>query len=899
MDILAISYHNIGPFRNKTLSVVFHHGKYLIQAPIGSGKSFLFFDGPIYGLYKYSTRRMLHIEEKKWFIKLLFSHQDQLYLVVRDMSAAKAKDSCKSRLFLIADQHKVIDILATHQDTLYENIDIQTLLHDAWISMEEVSFKNETDVQQSLDQLLPPRQVFVSTVFLMQDSPNIFELTPTERLLVLKNVFNLLDIDQAKDMIADRKRQLQTEKKVLSDTAQIDQKLQTNVSALLDAIHTLLWVNLDFGDITKLRDFYDEVILLRDKISIAWFDLWAWDDALLDTIRQVIEHHQKAEWILLHEKEVCSKDVLSLGEQQAGIDRDIITTQAGIDDCIKNIALLQWLSLDVLREQEQKLTTQQSDLWSKLAHDRIQAFAKVSFDDWHKLYQFITEVINEGKLLAESQKSWELQQSQLQQSLQDIDSKQKQFVLEPGTLWYDKMQKASSQVVATLETELWLLRQQQTHLLWVQKEYTDELARLEQSLQTLLHGEDSRVQECMTKIRGLLVIDTTVENDVLQILADYIGGDQLHAMQDRIALLRDKMQAMTADDTLAQLSSKIAELTWKIADISTHIQTYIPDFMEEWQQAVDETSTKKATIAQQLAALTQDQSYVLGQERMTQIKEFLLDIDWKALQISYAEYQVLQQKKEQVQNDMRHMQDRQQQLATLENKKTELQTRLELFVTQAKDIANRLAEIKEKQIVLETRLDAYPRAALQQATTLLQTIQSSVQHIRYLISDYAHNKIKVKSLLEQEEVMNNLYTIFSKELLLLVLSESLPLLADIINVFLAQVVPFQLALRVVGEDDKLELEAIISDEHGEREVKSLSGGQRVILKLVWMLALSSFMRSPLLFLDETINNLDKDTVGIVADMLADFIKKNDIKLYTITHSEQIQAMGIWDGVIKL
>ncbi len=106
--------------------------------------------------------------------------------------------------------------------------------------MEEVSFKNETDVQQSLDQLLPPRHVFVSTVFLMQDSPNIFELSPTERLLVLKNVFNLLDIDQAKDMIADRKRQLQTEKKVLSDTAQIDQKLQTNVSALLDAIHTLL-----------------------------------------------------------------------------------------------------------------------------------------------------------------------------------------------------------------------------------------------------------------------------------------------------------------------------------------------------------------------------------------------------------------------------------------------------------------------------------------------------------------------------------------------------------------------------------------------------------------------------------------------------------------------------------
>lgn len=107
-----------------------------------------------------------------------------------------------------------------------------------------------------------------------------------------------------------------------------------------------------------------------------------------------------------------------------------------------------------MREQEQELTAKQSELWNKLAHDRIQIFAQISFDDWHKLYQFVTEVINEGKLLAESQKSWELQQVQLQQSLQDIASQEKQMVLEPGTVWYDKMQKASSQLVATMQTEL-------------------------------------------------------------------------------------------------------------------------------------------------------------------------------------------------------------------------------------------------------------------------------------------------------------------------------------------------------------------------------------------------------------------------------------------------------------
>lgn len=333
--------------------------------------------------------------------------------------------------------------------------------------------------------------------------------------------------------------------------------------------------------------------------------------------------------------------------------------------------------------------------------------------------------------------------------------------------------------------------------------------------------------------------------------------------------------------------------------LSTHIQDHIPDFMHEWELAKQDLMQKKKTILQRIEALATDSNQNIQQARIDAIKDFLLTIQWKKIQESYGQYQTIHTQREKIQEDIRNIQDRQQQRTALEHKKTELQTRIDLITKQSEELDKDGQELQSKQKDIEESLARYPRALIHEAVQYLQTIQSSVERIRYLISDYAHNKIKVKSLLEQEEVVNNLYTIFSKELLLLVLSESLPLLAEIINVFLAQVVPFQLQMRVIGEDDKLELEAIISDSHGSREVKSLSGGQRVILKLVWMLALSSFMRSPLLFLDETINNLDKDTVGIVADMLADFIKKNDIKLYTITHSEQIQAMGIWDGVVQL
>ncbi|HCB51061.1 TPA: hypothetical protein DEP21_00475 [Patescibacteria group bacterium] len=69
--------------------------------------------------------------------------------------------------------------------------------------------------------------------------------------------------------------------------------------------------------------------------------------------------------------------------------------------------------------------------------------------------------------------------------------------------------------------------------------------------------------------------------------------------------------------------------------------------------------------------------------------------------------------------------------------------------------------------------------------------------------------------------------------------------------------------------------------------------------MVWMIAISSYINSPILFLDETINNLDIDTVSKVADMLEDFVKQKNMKLYTVTHNQQIQDMNIWDQTIEI
>jgi len=187
------------------------------------------------------------------------------------------------------------------------------------------------------------------------------------------------------------------------------------------------------------------------------------------------------------------------------------------------------------------------------------------------------------------------------------------------------------------------------------------------------------------------------------------------------------------------------------------------------------------------------------------------------------------------------------------------------------------------------------REQLQRVARILQTIHD----IEHLITDATATKNLVKDLQQQEKLLSNLYTILSKEILLFALDEYLPVLSEIINSYLVQVVDYQIAMKITETAEKLELEAKIYDEKGEREVKSLSGGQRTILKLVRMLAISSYLQTPLLFLDETINNLDGDTIGKVSDMLDSFVKQRTMKFFTVTHNVAIQEMDIWDEVVEV
>lgn len=225
------------------------------------------------------------------------------------------------------------------------------------------------------------------------------------------------------------------------------------------------------------------------------------------------------------------------------------------------------------------------------------------------------------------------------------------------------------------------------------------------------------------------------------------------------------------------------------------------------------------------------------------------------------------------------------------------QSKLEQINKQIQTLQDQL----EHKKLLSVELESYLQDPL---FTLLDSLEINTKKLENLVSK-AQDLLAEKTRIQDQSVKIKadvdratlLHTIFGKELTLYVLKSYIPLLNEYINAFLAKVVSFQLNISVNEEGDELEL--TIEDEFGSREVKSLSGGQKTILRLCWILATSVVFRNSFLLLDETINNLDEAIISNVAELLTDYVKQYNLSFYTVTHSAQIQNMSIWDETIEI
>lgn len=772
MQLLATTYQNIWPFLGRTITVVFQKGKYLIKAPIGSGKSFMFFDGPVFGLYKYSWRTMLSMKAEEGYIKALFEVGGNYYLVVRALTRTKSGwDGVKSKLFTLEN----IPTDLWLKDVINESADIENILRDQWVALEEVIFKNETDLQQNLADFLPPREVFTSTTFLMQDSENMFEMTAADRINVFKNIFWLLDIDEAKELIANEKKDVSATIKSRKNTDDVNAKLQRGVNEYI----TIVTNNKDAAS-DAIISHAEDWSMVQDKLGTENFD---------------IASLPLSSWQTLHEQydKKRAEYQASMGERKALETQQLQTSQE-----IEKLKEQRAKSKIMIENLENKLNTDNSTIIKDFVIKKQDLLAQqelithelpleaLGLSNVYELNTYIIELVQKGKDLA----------SKKEQSKQKLD------YLENDLKKIDERKNGIAQQLAIVDES----RSKQQFFC---TKIEDNCPFLEQINQ----GMFKRLDE---------------QKSLLEKELAWLDKEKIEA--ERIKATKELEDAKDAYDRA--------------------IEEYKKYDFKKIKEQIDEYSK-------------------LDRERGEVDKKITVLDKEKELQEGYRT-EIIQL---------------QSQIKSNEESMSTLNTHLVKLDTQLKKLqeTTNINELDKVEAML---------SSIARATKILEWIKD-------LVETHKNNMLLIKQLEEREAMLGQLYTIFSKEIMIHVLQQTLPLFADVLNNLLAKVVEYTVSFETKNTGEKLELEIKVHDAKGERLVKSLSGGQKTILRLTWTLAICIFTRSNALFLDETINNIDKETIGKVADLIDDFTKTHDIMFYIITHSETIQEMEIWDKVISL
>lgn len=783
MRIIAFSCHNIWPFYDRTISVVFRHGRFLIKAPIGSGKSFLFFDGPLFALYKSNSRTILSTQAESGRVKILVEHDGKHIVCIRNLTRTKAgNDAVKSTIRVHDDTNALRPIDVSTPIIAHDTDVIEGILQQQW--RENIPCKNETDAQGILEPFLPPEDVFLTTMFLLQDSKNIFDLVPAERIRLLKEIFWLISIDAATEKIQDEKKAVSAIIKSKEYTGDLDTKFQWYLQTLGQQL-AALWKTHDpriHACIEAIWYAEQQAILGGFTLENEWFDaIVAYQEQVQHTtnsLTQQLADIQSQENLIAER----AREMSRLEDEIAKLDRSIAEVNGATIDAA------QGAYKEAQRLYDEHLT-RESLTWSSLDPS-----VRGDIQKW-----------DIGTLIRTSE--------QLIQQGKDITTD-----------------------IAAAKREL-------EHIADTQVQLEADIDRDTKALDTLQNDYQKKLEFFCTRI------------DENCPFIEQINSSLFRWLQKNIDDLKTTINTKQQKKETAISSGAMLDLT-ALIDKLTHERT---------------TLLQHPIVKNNAAILATKQAY---QERYTTKSAY--------------------------EKSLRQSQQTRDALQSQSIRKAEREWQRWELVKQLTDLRSSLATQSNTNISgLRAQLSEQLSTSKSAATTLTAALLT-YQRINDLIAQHTDSQRAIKSLREREVILTDLNRIFGKEIMIKVLEDSLPHFAEYINNILAKMVSFEIIFsprKVTG--DKLELEIIIRDEHGERNAKSLSGWQKAILKLAWTLGVAHMSRSEQLFLDETINNIDRATIHQVTMMLEDYFTMHDIPLYIITHSQQLQEMGLWDDVLTL
>ena len=847
INLIASYYENIWPFKEKFCSLFFDEWKYLIKAPIWSWKSFLFFDSPRYALYKDSSRNMLNLQSKNGEISLIFEVDWTYYLIKRILKSTRIwNDSCSSQLYTISyswdNLLKDIKSLTWNDELLQWWVNFLAKFEEKkwsrW-SLEEIQFKNETDLQATLEWLLPPKEVFLSTVFLLQDADNIFEMRPADRLIVLKNVFNLLGIDDAKDKVQEKKKEVQYKLKSLQDHTLQDQKLRSNLISLWSDIKSLE-ENPELNNLLCANNwFFEDIEWFFDQISLVNFSLNWLDKDLFNKAEKLIQ--DKLDNVVKLDIQIreASSQLDVLWKQNLQLTNDINKSKSFVIELQNKINSIDIKKWNELKDNKLKLYQKWNALVESATYSDFHDF--ISF--WNKSLEF-----NDN-----------LQHLDLPKNLKEA---------------YDIVQIAKD-VWALIKSQIEFNKSKLENFGLQSSRWIENREREIEKIKELKSRKEDEIKLHEIRIKEL--------DEMWKENSDFDCPDICKKCPHINAINKQQYEQYSQQKEKLNQTLKALRQNFIDDNYDGKLETIMEEKNPYWNE---EVMIIKTQIEDQL-------------KFQDSLKRYLLDIWFSKWENKYHERELIQNEIQNIDQQLLKREDDSKNLEKYQEEKISTESSIKHFEQSLEEIGNQINIINSKIDSLKWERENANINSLQNHQKQIKQVMQYISLIEVLIDDNAINQNLTKQLQEDEKKLTRLYSILWKEIVLYALDWYLPVLSDIINWYLSQCVDYTIRMQIIENNEKLELEAKILDSKWEREVKSLSWWQRTILKLVWMLAISSYLRTPLLFLDETINNLDIDTVGKVSEMINNFVKQRTMKFYTVTHNKEIQDMQIWDDVIEL
>ena len=847
INLIVAYYENIWPFKDATCSLIFDEGKYLIKAPIGSGKSFLFFDAPRYALYKDSSRNMLNLQSKNGEISLIFDVDGAYYLVKRILKSTKMwNDSCASQLFTInyywENLLKDIKNLSWNTEILqrWENI-IEKFESQNWSlwNLEEISFKNETDLQTSLEALLPPKEVFLSTVFLLQDADNIFEMRPADRLIVLKNVFNLLWIDDAKEKVQEKKKEVWYKLKALQDHSLLDNKLRTNLKSLWNTLRSLE-EDEELKSILSVNDeFFENIEWFFDQISLNDFGLNWLERSPFEKAENLIQTKMDVVIKLDAQLNEFQQQVSALNHQKTQILKDIQEVKLNISDLQKKIE-----NIDAKK-------------WNDLKDKKMELYQRWDSLNLNANYSDFSEVVE----------FWN-------KSVENDDSFEKLEMPKDLKSAYDILQVARAGWKRLKDLiESWITKLENIEL--QAKRWNDNHDREIEKMKELKSRKEDEIKLQQTRIKEL--DEMWAEN------SDFDCPDLCKKCPHINAINKQQYEQYSQQKEKLNQTLETMKSEYEKQDFDNKIKELENQKNPEWDD-------QKKDLEKQIKALTGFSDT---------LRDYLMKLEFSKWENAYKEWEWIQKEIQSIDKQLFQLEEESKKLEKYQQDKVAAETSLKHLEKSLQEQDKQIEELNIKIGWVKAEKEKSNSSKLHQQQNEIKQIFQTIAQIEQLVEDSVNNRNLTKKLQEDEKKLGRLYSILSKEIVFIALEDRLPVLSEVINNYLSQCVDYTLKMQIDENSDKLEFNVSVIDEKWEREVKSLSWGQRTVLKLVWMLAVSSYLHTPLLFLDETINNLDVDTVWKVSEMINNFVKQRTMKFYTVTHNKEIQDMQIWDDVIEV